>query len=249
MKKEYLGGLAALIVVWQTAAMITGNDILVPSVPQVVQTLGSLLVRGSTYLAVGMTILRTARGYLFSLAAALCLALLAQMHPRLGEFLRPLLLLTRTIPNASYIILALIWLGSEGAVSLVTFFILFPIFYSGFTGAMQAVDPEIRDAECLYRDRTGQRLQKWYLPVLAQEFLQTGRTAASMGFKVGVMAEILGQVRVGIGRQIQFARVNLDTALLFAWTIIILIIALLFDSGFQFLSNRKRLKEQSLWKD
>ena len=44
------------------------------------------------------------------------------------------------------------------------------------------------------------------------------RGSLSLGLKVGVMAEILGQVQPGIGHQLSRGRVNLEMADICAWT-------------------------------
>ncbi|MBR5207508.1 MAG: ABC transporter permease, partial [Erysipelotrichaceae bacterium] len=45
------------------------------------------------------------------------------------------------------------------------------------------------------------------------------------GFKVCVMAEILGQVSAGIGRQMNIGRLNLDLASVFGWTLWLILIS------------------------
>ena len=50
-----------------------------------------------------------------------------------------------------------------------------------------------------------------------------------MAFKVGVMAEILGQVSVGVGRQMQLARLNFDLVSVLAWTGWIILLLFVFD--------------------
>ena len=81
------------------------------------------------------------------------------------------------------------------------------------------------------------------LPDLLPEMLSTGKTAAGLGLKVGIMAEILGQVRSGIGRSMNYARLNLDTAGIVAWTIVIILLSVLIDGIFSWLQTQ-RMKEE-----
>jgi len=46
-----------------------------------------------------------------------------------------------------------------------------------------------------------------------------------MGFKVCVMAEILSQVKTGIGRQMNIGRLNLEIASVFGWTLWLLMLS------------------------
>ncbi|MDO5122830.1 MAG: hypothetical protein Q4D46_12195, partial [Erysipelotrichaceae bacterium] len=86
------------------------------------------------------------------------------------------------------------------------------------------------------------------MPLILTEILTTGKTAASMGFKVGVMAEVIGQVRIGIGRQMSYARLYLQTDRLIAWTAVIIIISILLDQLFDLLILYRK-KEEQRWRN
>lgn len=247
MKKEHLITCFILLIVWQCGAMAVQNDILIPGVGQTLMYLWGMLQTARFYQAVGASIFRIFCGWAFSLITALVLSILCSLYPRFRLFFEPLHILSRTIPNVSYIIIALIWLGSEGAVMLVSFLILFPIFMNGFLNRLDAESAECRDAQTVYPETVYVRITKKILPELAGEILSTGRTAASMGFKVGVMAEILGSVPRGIGRQINYCRMDLNTAGILAWTVVLIVLAGLSDTLFGKIS--KKVKEEQGWKD
>lgn len=247
MKKEHWITCAALLILWQLGAMAAGNDILIPTVPQTFGYLFRMLGTAQFYSALWASIFRIMAGWFLSLAAALILSILCSLYPRFRLYFEPLQILTRTIPNVSYIIIALIWLGSEGAVMLVSFLILFPIFMNGFMNRMDQVRRECRDVENIYPETVSFRIRKVILPMLAEEVISTGKTAASMGFKVGVMAEILGSVPNGIGRSINYCRMDLNTAGILAWTIVLIVLAGLLDTLFG--KIEKKVKEEQGWKD
>ena len=247
MKKEHLITVLVLLAVWQIAAISVSNDILIPTVGQTFSYLFKMLATAKFYQVLWASIFRIACGWLVSLAAALILSILSALYPRFRSYFEPLQILTRTIPNVSYIIIALIWLGSEGAVMLVSFLILFPIFMNGFMNRLDQEDREAHDVEAIYPETVKIRITKKILPVLMSEILLTGKTAASMGFKVGVMAEILGSVPVGIGRSINYCRMDLNTAGILAWTIVLIALAGLLDTLFGKIN--KKMKEEQGWKD
>ena len=247
MKKEHLITCIILLAVWQCGALMAANDILIPTVTQTLAYLWGLLKTAKFYTALGASIFRIVCGWTLSLLAALFLSILCSLYPRFRLYFEPLHILSRTIPNVSYIIIALIWLGSEGAVMLVSFLILFPIFMNGFLNRLDAQSAECRDAETVYPETVSIRITKKILPELVSEILTTGKTAASMGFKVGVMAEILGSVPSGIGRQINYCRMDLNTAGILAWTIVLIVLAGLFDTLFGKIN--KKVKEEQGWKD
>lgn len=232
MKKEHLLSVLFMLGLWQVLAMVVRNDILVPYPHEVVLYLLRLIPQKDTYLAIGTTLWRVCKGFVISFLLALVLALVGDIFPVFARFFEPMNILTKTIPNVSYMILALIWLGAEGAIATVVFMILFPIFYNGFAGRLKNQDPQYIELEALYPETWTQKLKYHTLPLLTREMLTTSKTAISLALKVGVMAEILGSIRVGIGRQLYLAKINLDTSRLFAWTLILICLSLLFDMIF-----------------
>jgi NitT/TauT family transport system permease protein len=51
-----------------------------------------------------------------------------------------------------------------------------------------------------------------------------------LGFKVIVMAEFISQARRGIGRELHDASISIEYVQVFAWTIIMIIIVVIFES-------------------
>ena len=244
MKKEHVFSVVVLLCIWQIAAMRVGNDILIPYPLQTLSATLQLLGSSAFYKAVGLTLFRVAKGFILSLMCALIISILSDRFPLFRDLFHPVLVIFRTIPNISYIVMALIWLGAEGAVSAVSFMILFPVFCNAFTNRLEGTDRILKEAERLYPETFWYRLRYRILPELWPEILATGKTAAGLGLKVGIMAEILGQVRAGIGRSMNYARLNLDTPVIVAWTIVIIAISVIIDRIFSWLQAQQMKEEQ-----
>lgn len=243
MKKEHFLSIFILLVIWQILAMVVQNDILVPYPYEVLLKIIQLIPEKVTYLSIGMSILRILKGFLISFVLALCLVILQDQFPKVGLYFEPINTLLKTIPNVSYMILALIWLGSEGAISIVVLMILFPIFYNGLLNRIRTESKRYEDIEKLYPESFFGKLRYRTLPILKDEILSTSKTAISLALKVGVMAEILGASQIGIGRQLYLSKINLDTSRLFAWTLVMILLSIAFNSMFQ-LFNIKDKKEE-----
>ena len=139
-KKSGLITVIILIFLWHLMAAAVGNDILIPYPAQVGSYLLGLLRSEVLYTSVLMTTLRVAKGFLISMVCAMIFSILSDYSPAMRSIFTPIHVLTKTIPNASYIIIAIIWLGSEGAVSAVSFMILFPVFYNSFISHCKRVN-------------------------------------------------------------------------------------------------------------
>jgi NitT/TauT family transport system permease protein len=57
--------------------------------------------------------------------------------------------------------------------------------------------------------------------------------AAGMCLKAGVSAEVIGLARLTIGEQLYYSKLYIDTAGLFAWSIIVVGLALLWQKLFE----------------
>lgn len=230
-KLLYSAGAAVLILLlWQAAAVHLNNDILLPSPLQVLSAMGDILAQPKNYASAAVTLFRVFRGLVISLAAVLVLLFLREWKPQLEGIMRPFVTIISTVPNISYMILAIIWLGSEGSVSAVTMMVLFPVLFSGLMSALMDEEKNLRDVQQLYGETLFWRIRLHLLPLLRFSVLRTLKTAMQLGFKVGVMAEIIGSVRMGVGRQMHFASLNLDTSAILAWTVLIILLSLAFTA-------------------
>ena len=248
MKKSYIVTTLFLIILWTILYFVIQRSFIIPSPLETLKYLGNLLITDTFYKSIFMTLVRILFGFLLSLIIALILAIISFEFPIFANLFSPINLLAKTIPNISYMIIALIWFGSEGAVTTVVFMILFPIFYNSFYDTLKKEDKILLDVERLYKENIIYKLKNRTIPELIPNILSTGKTALSLGFKVGVMAEILGSVNIGIGRQISFCKTQLNMSGIFAWTFVIVFICVLFDYLFNLLINL-RVEEEQGWKN
>ena len=223
----------AILVLWQLAAMAIGNDVILPQFFQVLSRMSVQISDAALYTSLGATMLRVLFGFILAFSAALITGIACANNPIFRAYFHPIVVLTHTIPNITYMFMALIWLGAEGSVAVIVFFILYPVLYQAVYGGMLAINPELSDVAKLYPETFFKRLVKVTLPLLGPALYEGARGALSLGLKVGVMAEILGQVQTGIGHQLYLGRVQLDMAEIFAWTAWMIFLSLLIDLLFR----------------
>ena len=216
----------AILLVWQIIAIQVNNNILIPSPIETISALFSLLIKPATWSSIGITLVRVIRGLCISLFLSLVLLFLYEADQRTEKIFTPIVTLISSIPNISYMILAIIWLGSEGSVSVVTMMVLFPVTFQGLFSAILDEDKSLKDVQVLYKESFICRVRFHLLPMLSFTILRTMKTALQLGFKVGIMAEIVASVRAGIGRSMHFANLNLNTAEVLAWTLIIILLSM-----------------------
>lgn len=226
MKKKSIAVVIMLLLLWIVLAALINNEFRLPLPFNVFKQMVAQLSSPVFYQSILMSLYRSLSGLLIAYAAALILGLLCGYYSWLEELFAPIYLILKSIPNVSYILIALIWTDNETAVRLICFMILFPMIYSNVLNGIKNIDRDLLDVVRIYPESTPTILLKVYMPLIASYLKAALSTGAGLAFKVGVMAEIIGSVSPGIGRQLQICRINMDMSGLFAWTLwIILLLA------------------------
>ena len=74
-----------------------------------------------------------------------------------------------------------------------------------------------------------------WLPTIRPQLLAGCSTALGLAWKSGIAAEVIGIPDGSIGEMLYNAKIYLNTTDLFSWTVIIVIISVLFEKFFMFL--------------
>ena len=170
----------------------------------------------------------------FFLAAALgtLLAALAARFKRVEEWLAPPVLAMKTVPVASFVILALIWFGSRNLSVFIALVMVFPVIYTNVLAGVRAADRDLAEMARVFRIPLLRRIRCIALPQVAPYFRAGCALGLGLCWKAGVAAEVIGMPVPSIGERLQQAKVYLDTPELFAWTLVIVLISVGFEKLF-----------------
>ncbi len=238
MKKNSIYAIVAIIVIYVALSLIIQKEYILPNFYDILLSLKNIIFSKSFLIIVFTTIYRTLIGLIISFIVAIVLAFLAYFKKGIRDFLNPIYVMFKTIPNITYIIVALIWLGRNGSAILVSSLVVFPIFYNSLLSALLNIDEELIEVTNLYDISDIYKIKKVYLPLIRNDIITSLSNCCSLGFKVSIMAEILAQVKSGIGKELYFAKANFMMADIFAWTIIIILISTLVDYLLSLLKNK-----------
>lgn len=238
-------GLALLV--WELAALGLHNRLLLVGPIAVAQRLWSLLGETATWTAILFTLERISLGFLLAFAAALFLAALSAALPLVEVLLRPYILAVQSVPVASFIVIALLWLSGKHLSTFISFLMVLPVLYANALQGLRSADPQLMEMAKVFRIPLYRQIPGIYLPALAPSLTAGSRVALGMCWKSGVAAEVIAVTSHSIGGMLYDAKVYLEIADLFAWTVIIVVISACFERLFLFLLNRLfRLVEGSL---
>ena len=101
-----------------------------------------------------------------------------------------------------------LWVSREISIYIVSFLLLFPIFYQNLFEAIQDISQSWKDIFQIYPQSWFKKMQMVYLPLLRPAMASSWITCSSLGFKVVVMAEIMTSVSLGIGANMQYDRLD-----------------------------------------
>ncbi len=241
LNKNRLQRMAAVVfalLVWQAAAMLVNESLLLASPVQVAGRLFSLIGTESFWQTVGFTTLRIVSGFLLGFFAGVLLAVLAGRFKGLEMLLHPFVVTIKSIPVASFVILVLIWLGSRHLSVFISFLMVFPVIYLNTLQGLKATDVKMLEMAKMYHLSFAKKLKYIYVPQLQPFLYSACSIALGLSWKSGVAAELIGRPDFSMGDMLYMAKVHMDTADLFAWTVVIILLSQLFEKLFLLLMKK-----------
>lgn len=237
-RKNLLTNTAAVLLallLWQLAAAGLGEKLLLPSPVTVAGRFFALILEKDFWKVLSFTFLRIAGGFFLGFGAGTLLAVLAG-HFRPAEILlRPYMVTVKTVPVASFIVISLIWLSSRKLSVFISFLMVLPIVYNNLLEGIKSTDPKLLEAASLFRMKPWRRFRYITLPAVRPQLTAAAKTALGLSWKAGIAAEIIGIPDGSVGEQFYQAKIYLNTVDLFAWTVTVVLVSVLFEKLILFL--------------
>ena len=206
--------------------MAVGEEVLLASPLAVLGKLLAILATPETYrvlLTSGAGILG---GFLSGLLLGAVLALAASRFRAVELLLFPYMVTIRSVPVASFIVVAWVWLDAATLPGFISFLIVLPIVYNNLLAGLSARDRALDEMASVYRIPYFRRLLYILRPQLRPTLLSAAETAVGLAWKSGVAAEVIAMASGTIGENLYNNKVWLNTPALFAWTVIIVLASL-----------------------
>ena len=221
------------LMVWQLAATAIGQKLFLVSPLAVCATLARLLPTAGFWATVAFNAGRIIDGFLLAAACGVLLAGLAAWMSPVRALLRPLMLTVRSIPVASFIILALLWLKNAGNLAVfISFLMVLPVVYTNVLEGLGRVDGKLLEMARVFGLTGWGKVRCLYVPAALPSFTAACRVGLGLCWKSGVAAEVIGITRGSIGEKLYDAKLLFDTAELLAWTVVIVLLSLAFEKLF-----------------
>ncbi len=220
------------LVLWQAVAALIHNKILFVGPREAAFALVSQIGTAEFWRTIFSSFFRIAGGFAGAFLAGILMAALASSFSLLKEFLEPPTALLQSVPVASFVILALIWIGSENLSILITCLVVFPVIYRNVLEGISQTDRKMLEMAQVFRMSVRKKIWYLYRPAVMPYLLAGCRISLGMAWKSGVAAEVIGVPDHSIGEKLYMAKIYLSTAELFAWTFVIIVVSWGFERLF-----------------
>lgn len=226
------GIIAFWLAVWELADRIVDNRLLLAGPVRTLEALAGQMAEPDFVLICAASFGRISLGFLLAFVVGFALALLCSKVRLARDVLDPIISLLKTIPMASFVILLLIWVGTQALTVYLAFLIVAPIIYTNVLTGLESANVQMLEMArvfCLSRWRTF-----WYVyrPAFMPFLYSSCKLSLGMSWKAGIMAELLAIPALSIGKEMYAARTFLNTPDLLAWTVVVMLLALVFEKAF-----------------
>ena len=209
-------------------------EILLPSPTQTAKSLVALAGTALFWKSLGLSMLRVLIGILCSVIIGTLLAVLTSASGFARALLSPLMGAVKSVPVACFIVLVFLWMNT----ATIPIFITALIVWSNVSQGIASTDKNLREVAQIFGFSRAKRLRVLYVPSVFPYFMAACRSALGMAWKAGIAAEVLAPPLFGIGKGIYLAKTDFDSAALFAWTFVIVIVSYVVERLFVLLLDR-----------
>lgn len=233
-----IGILIFWILIWHICSVFINEELLLPSPIQVLKSLTLLMGKFYFWKSVLSSVVRVIIGIFLSVIVGILLGLTAGLNKFFEELLEPLIITVKATPVISIIIIALVWFSSSNVVIFTAILICFPIVYTNVIQGVKSIDKSLIQMAAVFKVKRKYVLKDIYLPSIKNYIVSGILMCMGIGWKVSVASEVLSIPRYSIGLNLLSAKTTLETAELFAWTIVVVILSFMFEKVFKYYLQR-----------
>ena len=221
--------MAFWLAVWQLASLAVGRELLLPGPARVGESLLALARTADFWLSVGSTLGRVFLGLLWGVPAGAALAFLTHFFPWADRLASPAIRVVRATPVVSFILLVYLWVARAAIPWVIAGLMVLPVVWGALSAGLENLDGKLLELARAYSFSRAKTLRLIYLPALRPHLSAGLLTAFGLAWKSGVAAEVICPPTRAIGSRIQQAKLGLETAELFAWTLTIVALSLILE--------------------
>ena len=177
-------------------------------------------------------------GFILALIFSLVFGILSYRFKLIKDILLFPMLVFKTVPVASFIILILLFFGSRYLSTIIGFIMSVSVIYSSVLSSLENVDPNLKEMAKVYQIPLTKQIKCIYFPKVFKLSLDSSSLAMQMCVKAGVAAELIGLPSDSLGTLLYEAKLYLDIYQLFHVTILLVVSSMIITKLYKFLLNK-----------
>ena len=236
--KLYILAIVFWLSIWQLVSYLIGQEILLVSPVSALLRLGSLSIEMDFWKTVWYSFSKISFGFILAFILGIVMAVLGANCRYFRTIIKPLMDTIQAIPVVSFIILCLIWVSSDNLSVLISFLMVLPIIYTNVLNGIDSIEPSFNDLVKVFKIRKRNIIRYIYISEVYPHLKSAIHISLGLCWKSGVAAEVIGMPNMSIGDYLYKAKIYLSTGDLFAWTLVIIILSVVFRKVFIFLMDK-----------
>jgi NitT/TauT family transport system permease protein len=228
----------SIITAWQLSAHFTGNTDIFPSPLKSLITLSKLAVTEEFWMHIGVTLFRGIIGGFCSLVIGFLLGLLSSSSPSVKALIFPWVVLLRSIPVISVILLAIIWLTPGYVPFFIMLITVTPIITEEVTEGILDINAKYKEMITIYKVPWKTQLKDVIIPGLLPRVSSGFSLGMGYGWRAVVVGEVLSRPQWGIGDRMGHSQSYFNADELIAWTVVLIVVSYIFDKLIVIARNR-----------
>ncbi len=226
---------------WQLLAMAINSSLILPLPREALEVLIQDMGKPLFWQHVGATACRSLAAFGISVVVGALLGVAAGASEGIHNLLDFPLAMMRATPVVSFILLALFWFGSSLVPIFVAIVMSLPVMISAVEAGIKNTNKDLIACCRVYRFSTGKMLCHLYFPSCKPYFFSGSLAAFGLSWKVVAAAEVISLPHRSAGTLLQSAKVHLETAQVFAITLMLVILSFVLESIFSLVLHRRGL--------
>lgn len=217
--------------VWEVVSLIIGKPLLFPSPIAVIKRLYGLIITRNFWIITLLSLYRVGLGILIAIVLGSLVGLLCSFSKIIYEIIAPFVTIIKSTPVASFIILFIVLIknGNEITPIIISSLMVFPIVFSNVYQGIKSINKELIEVCKVYNIPLKQQVSSLYVPSLMPYFSSALLSSIGLGWKAGIAAEVLCSPKISIGTELLNAKTYFENINVFAWTVTVIVISLIFE--------------------
>ena len=234
--------LAFWVLVWYAVAAAINKELFLPYPHTVISRFADLLTKPDFFKTVAASLIRILIGFAIGTLLGFLLAFLTHYSELMRVIVSPAIRVARATPVVSFILLAYLWLNNDTIPVFIAVLMVAPIIWQNISAGLMNLDGNLSEMARVFKLKKSKKLTKIILPQLRPYLYSGCLTSLGLAWKSGIAAEVISYPQVAIGKEMNQAKVLLETADVFVWTITLIVLSLAFEGLFKLFFTGKAPK-------